>query len=111
MKTHQLILLLLSFPTLALGWLLGIAGIYYFGATLFGYPTNEENVSLATIWAFSFAFGAISISGVLAGKTKFANSIYIQKVYKYSMIISASFFLGYMVVGILQGFIGLLVGE
>ena len=51
---------------------ISVAGIYYLSASIFDYPTNEENSSLATIWAFVFSFGVISIAGIIAGKAQYA---------------------------------------
>jgi len=100
MKIYQAVLMLLSVPPLVVGWVFAIAGIYYLGSSVFDYPTNEQNTSLAAIWAFIFSFGAISISGVLAAKAKFAGRTNVRRIYKYSIIISAVLFLGYMVIGL-----------
>ncbi|MCU7812576.1 MAG: hypothetical protein KZQ77_15315 [Candidatus Thiodiazotropha sp. (ex Notomyrtea botanica)] len=94
----------ISFPTLAVGWVLLGAGTYYLGSSIFGYPTNEENTSLAAIWSFALSFGVISISSLFAAKAKFAARAYVQQIYKYSIISSAAMFLGYAVLGVLPNF-------
>lgn len=84
---------------LVVGWVFAGAGVYYLGSSLFGYPTNEKNASLAAIWAFVFSFGVVSVSGLLAAKAQFASKAYIRNAYKYSIIVTAVLFLGYIVVG------------
>ncbi len=110
MKISHAILMLLSFPALVIGWVFTVAGVYYLGASLFEYQTNEQNTSLAAIWAFVFSFGAISISGILAAKAQFAERTNVRKIYKYSIIISAVLFLGYTVIGIVAGVVNFING-
>ena len=110
MKLSYAIIMLFSFPALVAGWVFSVMGLYYLGANLFGYTTSEENTSLAAIWAFLFSFGVISISGFLASKAKFASRKYVQQTYKYSIIISATLFLGYTVIGMAAGLINLTIG-
>ena len=101
--------MLISSPVLVVGWIFAGAGIYYFGASLFDYPTNEENTSLAAIWAFLFSFGAASVAGVLAAKAQFASNAHVRQVYKYSIIVTAALFLGYTVLGVIAGLINMAI--
>jgi hypothetical protein len=98
--------MLLSVPVLAGGWALTVIGIYFLGASIFEYPTTEDSTSLAAIWAFMFSFGAVSIAVLLAAKANFASIRYVRQIYKYSMVVSAVLFLGYLIIGMLVGLIG-----
>jgi len=91
--------MLISTPMLAVGWALAVVGIYYLAASLFGYTTNEENESLAAIWAFLFSFGTVSIAGIVAAKAQFASKSYVRQIYQYSIVVTAVLFLGYMLIG------------
>ncbi len=100
MKISQTLLMLISLPMLVIGWfLLGIGG-YFLGASIFDYSTAEDAPSLAAIWAFMFSFGVISAAGLVAAKAEFVSNMLIRKVYKNSIILSASLFLGYLVIGL-----------
>jgi hypothetical protein len=103
--------MLFSFPLLVIGWLLALKGIYYFGASLFDYPINEENASLAAIWTFIFSYGFISIAGMLASIAEFASSTNVRKIYKYSIITGAVLFLGCSIIGpLVWGVISVIIG-
>ena len=93
--------MLLSVPALVAGWVLGVIGLYFLGASVFQYPTIEDEPSLAAIWAFMFSFGAVSIGGILAAKAEFTSRSYVREIYKYSVIVSGVLFLGYSIIGII----------
>lgn len=100
----------LSLPALVAGWVFAGIGIYFLGAGMLGYPTTEENTSLAAIWAFVFAFGAVSTAGVMAAKAKFASREYVRQIYMYSIVVTAVLFLGYTVIGMMAALIELISG-
>ena len=102
-------LLLISLPLLVGGWIFAGIGIYYLAAILFGYPTNEENESLAAISAFLFSFGAVSIAVLLAAKANFSSKAFVRQIYKYSIIVTAVLFLGYTVIVVMFGLIDLVI--
>ena len=96
--------MLASLPALVIGWGLALIGLYFLGAELLGYPTSEENTSLAAMWAFLFSFGAVSIAGILASYAKFVSKTYVRQIYKYSIIVTAILFLGYAIIEMVMAF-------
>jgi len=104
--SHAL-LMAVSLPILVAGWVFALAGVYCLIPALFGFDIGEGNDSLATIWSFAFSFGAVSFSGLIAARARFGEKIYVQKIYSYSIGVSATLFLGYTVLGFLAGLFGL----
>lgn len=98
----------ISLPTLVIGWIFSAAGVYYLIAALFGFDIGEDNASLSAIWSFVFSFGAVSVSGLIAARARFAEKTYVRKIYIYSISVSATLFYGYIVLGFLAGLFGLL---
>lgn len=96
-------------PVLIVGWAFTVMGVYFLTGSLLGFDTGEENAPLAAIWALLFSFGAVSISGLLAARAKFAEKAYVRKIYAYSIGGAAALFLGYMILGLLAGLFGLWV--
>jgi len=103
MKVQHTIFMTLSLTILLVGWVFAVIGVYYLGSSLIGYETTEDNSSLAAVWALLFSFGVVSVSVLLAAKADFAERAYVRKIYIYSIVATASLFLGYTVVGLLAG--------
>lgn len=109
MNSKEGIIVFFSFPMLVLSWLLAIYGVYYVALGLFDLQTTEENPSLLGIFLLAFAFGATSISGIFASKANYFNSLIVRKIHKYSIVLIATLFLGYItfgaVIGVLQEYL------
>jgi hypothetical protein len=79
MKLSHSLLMTISIPTLGVGWVFAVAGVYFLTAALGGFDTGEENASLAATWAFLFSLGAVSISGLIAARAQFAEKAYVNR--------------------------------
>ena len=105
------VLMLISLPALMVGWVFAGMGVYLLGSSIFGYETAEENTALASIWMFMFAFGSVSVAGILAAKANYASKYHLRQVYYYSLVLTATLFLGYLIVGMGAGLLEATIGK
>ena len=96
---------IIALPILLFGLAFFSVAIYHGAQGVFGLLKSEQSPWEMALWPLFFSFAATSLSTFVASKVKFVSNEIIRKVHKYSLIVVTVFFLGYVTLGALSGFV------